>query len=162
MADIWLFDGWNVLHGLSQRAGVLFKSLTPDGLLSILSDFAAQQGCKILVLLDGHGPGGDHRLSWKTSDRVTILYSQDQTADAVLERYLYDHRSQAQFSVVSDDGAIGRLAHGMGARVITTERFASMLNELRNERANKAHENKIHEHGFNRPFGKALEKWKIE
>lgn len=157
-AECWLVDGWNVLHGLSAGLSPKKSLITPEKLLSVLADFAAQTGCRMLVVWDGHGPGGDPKLKVPVSSSVESLYSAGQTADAVLERYLYDHRLEGQFTVITDDNAMTRISRGSGARVFSIARFREMLDEAGKARREKIDETQADAHGFNRPFDRALRK----
>lgn len=156
-SEYWLVDGWNVLHGLSAKASRR-TPFSPEELLSLLADFAAHTGCRMLVIWDGHGPGGDPKVKVPVSSSVESLYSAGKTADDVLERYLFDHRATKQFAVVTDDGAMTRIARGSGARVFSIVRFHEMVQDMHKNRREKTDRAQADAHGFNRPFDQALRK----
>lgn len=158
-AECWLIDGWNVLHGLSAaREGPRRALLSPEALLSLLAGFAAQTGCRMLVIWDGHGPGGDPRLKTPVSKAVESVYSADQTADAVLERYLFEHKLEGAFVVVTDDVAMSRIARGSGARVFSVPRLQELMQEGEKARRERADSAQADSYGFNRPFDEKLKK----
>ena len=161
-AEVWLIDGWNVLHGLSAKGSG--RRMESEELLSLMADFAAHQECRVVVVWDGHGPGGNPKLVLPVTSSVESLYSADKTADAVLERYLFDHRSTARLVVVTDDQAMTTIARGSGARVFSVLIFGQIVEEAKKGRRDWSEGNRADQHGFNRPFGEDFRKkgWKSE
>lgn len=156
---MWLIDGWNVLHGISARDSGR-SPIHAEKLLSLMADFSAHQDCRVVVVWDGHGPGGNPKLVLPVTSSVESLYSADKTADTVLERYLFDHRLNSRFVVVTDDRAMARIARGSGARVFSVPLFSQMLEEVKTGRQEWIDEKKADQHGFNRPFDEAFRKSK--
>lgn len=148
-SETWLFDGWNVLHGLSS---LLQKRLSSEALTSLISGYCAQNGYHGLLIWDGFGPGASAPAAQPAAGLLSVIFSDRLTADAVLERYLYDHRGQGEFVAVTDDGAMTRVARGLGARVFSVKRLAELLDESRQERDDRDHKGRADSHGFNRPF----------
>ena len=151
MAEEWLIDGCNLLY-----ATVSGKS--PKGkkdraaLLAVLAGFAALKAQPVLVVLDGTGEPGE--LDVHHTKFLYVVYSQKVSADACLERLLYERRGQARFTVVTDDRAITNIARGTGAIVLGTGTFLEMVKECRKESSETLAKNKLRSHGFHRPFDK--------
>ena len=144
MQEEWLIDGTNLLH-------VDSKPKTPLEWIHRIAGFAsAQKGRGVLLVFDGKVPSGQ----WESlaSKNLRIESSGDRTADSVIERYLCENKGRFQFTVVTADRAVIRMAHGSGARVMSPKEFKLLLGET--EKANKdvLFDQKVKAHGFHRPF----------
>ena len=149
MVEEWLVDGFNLLHAcLSAKSSK--KKIAREDFLSELAGFAALKGRRMLVVLDGMGAAAE--LDIHHTPLFHVVYSQKVSADACIERLLYERRSEARFTVVTDDRAISNIARGSGALVVGTAQFLEMLKESRNEGAESLNKSKLRAHGFHRPF----------
>ena len=153
MVEEWLVDGYNLLHACAP--GRPSPKNTRETLLSDLAGFAASKGQRMLVVLDGCGE--ESELKVHHTEFLHVVYSQKVTADAYLERQLFERRAQALFTVVTNDRAISNIARGAGARVMGTEAFLEAMKESRKESSETLHKNKARSHGFNRPFEDKLQ-----
>ena len=149
MTDEWLVDGYNLLHarpsGRSQN-----NKKNREELLAALAGFAAAKGQRMRVVLDGAGQPAE--LEFHHTALLRVVYSQKVSADACIEKLLYEHRSQVRFTVVTDDRAISDIARGTGAVVFGTGPFLEMMKESQKESSETLHKNKLRSHGFHRPF----------
>ena len=152
MLEEWLVDGYNLLHACASEASR--RKVSRETLLSELAGFAASKAQRMLVVLDGSGDPAE----WQAhhSEFLRVVYSQKVSADAYLERHLFEHRGKANFTVVTNDRAITNIARGGGARVLGTETFLEMIRETRKESSETLQKNKARSHGFNRPFDDKL------
>lgn len=144
MQEEWLIDGFNLLRADS-------KPKTPLELIHRLAGFAsAQKGRGVLIVFDGKAPEGQ----WESlgSKHLRIESSGALTADSVIERYLYENKGRYQFTVVTADRAVIRMAHGSGARVMSPKEFNLLLNETEKSNKDVLLNQKVRSHGFNRPF----------
>src|SRR5687768_9021898 len=107
MFELWLIDGYNLLHDLNpSRRG---KKPAKEALFDLLADFAAAgKDRRVLLVLDGKGSEGEHDVRRTAS--FEAVYSQDVTADTYIEKSLYDNRAKARLFVVTKDRAITLMA----------------------------------------------------
>ena len=108
----------------------------------------------MMVVMDGYGDPAE--LDIHNTRLFRVVYSQKVSADACIERLLYERRSATRFTLVTDDRAIANMARGGGASVIGTGAFMEMMKESRKESSETLDKNKLRSHGFNRPFGDKL------
>lgn len=149
MVEEWLVDGCNLLHAYPSGRSSKDKN-SRAVLLSALAGFSASQEKHMLVVLDGKGEPAE--LDIHHTSLFRVVYSQKVSADACIERILFERRSQARFTVVTDDRAISNIARGSGAMVVGTAPFLEMLKESRKESTEALDKGKLRSHGFNRPF----------
>ena len=104
----------------------------------------------MLLVLDGKGEFAE--LDIHHTPLFRVVYSQKVSADTYIEKVLFDRRSEARFTVVTDDRAISNIARGSGALVLGTGPFIEMMKESKKEGAESMDKGKIRSHGFHRPF----------
>ena len=149
MAEQWLIDGCNLLHALQSQTSKR-SSLSREKLFALIAEFASFKKTHTLLVLDGVGDEGELR-AYRTA-YFEAVFSQKDSADACIEKYLFQHRQTQDLVVVTDDRAISNMGRGGGARVLSTSMFAELLKECRKEASDVLHKEKSREHGFNRPF----------
>ena len=149
MAEQWLIDGYNLLHALKSFASPKIP-LSREQLFGLLVEFASFKKIQTLLVLDGAGDEGELR-AYRT-DFFEAVYSHAVSADACIEKYLFQHRQTKSLVVVTDDRAVSNMGRGGGARVLSTSTFAEMLKECKKEEADVLNKKKAREHGFHRPF----------
>lgn len=151
--EIWLIDGYNLLHDIQPaKQG---KKPSKEGLFDLLADFAsAGDHRQVLLILDGKGSDAEHDARKTVS--FSVAYSQDVSADAYIEKYLYDHRATARLFVVTNDRAITLLARGGGASVFSTAIFRERVGEVKKDTAERLQKDDARTHGFHRPLDNQL------
>ncbi len=149
MAEEWLVDGYNLLHARPSEKAAKSKKGREE-LLAELADFTAVQGRPMRVVLDGKGDPAE--LDIHRTTLLHVVYSQTVSADACIERLLYELKAQIHFTVVTNDRAIAQLARGSGAAVMGCGDFLDRLKESKKDRSDTLHRDKLRSHGFNRPF----------
>jgi uncharacterized protein len=152
MSEEWLVDGYNLLHAAYPSGSSTRIKPDREAFLAELAGFSALDGKPMLVVLDGAGDQAE--LDKHTAPKFRVIYSQKVSADACIERTLFERRTEARFTVVTDDRAISNIARGSGALVMGAAGFLERLKESRKERADKQAHDKMKGHGFNRPFDK--------
>ncbi len=155
MLEEWLIDGYNFLH--SARIQGKKRSFSREQCFSVLANFASADQRKVLMVLDGHGK--TRELHAYCTDNFQIIYSNELTADSVIERMLCEKKHNSLFVVITKDRAVSQMARGFGARVMEPDEFMVIVDADK-----KAHEDilfheKIRSHGFNRPFEKKLKRF---
>ena len=153
MPEEWLIDGYNLLHS-ALSAGEKGSDISLPRFFSRIADLASSQKHLILMVLDGSG--NDKELDTHRTSFFRVVYSKKISADAYIERYLFENRSRATMTVVTNDRAIIDLARGGGARVLSTAEFSELLQETKLKNADILFKEKVKSHGFNRPFDQKL------
>ena len=148
MVEQWLVDGYNLLHALQARTPR--DPLSREDLFCLAAGFASFKKCDVLLVLDGAGPEAD--LEGYATTHFKAVFSQKGTADAYIERFLYEHRATHRMTVVTDDRAIADIGRGGGAQVLSTLSFAEMLKECSKENSDTLDKERSKGHRFNRPF----------
>jgi predicted RNA-binding protein with PIN domain len=152
MTDIWLIDGYNLLHGISpSRKG---GKPSREALCDMLAGFAAGGPRRVILVLDGKGQ--DAELSARDTKSFTAVYSNKVSADTYIEKYLFDHRGKARLFVVTGDRAIANVARGGGASVLSPKLFMEELKGVQSEASDTLFDQKVKSHGFNRPFDRKM------
>jgi len=103
--DLWLFDGFNVLH-----AGP-WEDVRE--LRDALASFVALRGAQGIVVFDGVGDEG-------TFGPLEVRYAEH--ADQELERLAADNRAKRAVTLVSSDNVVRGTA-GAGVRWVTSQNF---------------------------------------
>lgn len=149
MAEQYLIDGYNLLYAL-RSISPQKNPLSREELFIKLSGFASLKQTRVIVVIDGSGDDSEQE-AYATSF-FNVVLSQKKTADAFIEKYLYDFKAQHSFVVVTADRAITHIARGSGAMVLSPAQFWEMVGETDKQKKDVLWEEKKKSHGFNRPF----------
>lgn len=155
MQEQWVIDGYNLIHGLATKS----SKPSPRELASTLASFASFTKVHVLMVLDG--TGDEAELLPQKTPYFNIVYSKEITADAFIERFIFENREKFHLVVVTRDSAILQIARGSGARTMNVEEFKKEMSEHSKDVEDKLFKNKIESHGFNRPFLDKLKKFKL-
>jgi uncharacterized protein len=117
MEDLLIVDGYNVIGAWPVLSEMKTKELgrARDELLSILSEYQAYSGIKIVVVFDAHQvPGVGKKLK---EYRVDIYYTKEnETADELIERLVKRWSSRRRrITVATSDYTEQRVTFGSGA-----------------------------------------------
>jgi predicted RNA-binding protein with PIN domain len=109
VAELYLFDGYNLLH-----AGGFADARE---LVDRLAGFVAQRGARGVVVFDGAGTDA-------TLGPLEIRYAAH--ADTLLERLTAEHRGHDEVTLVSTDAAL-RSTAGPAVKKLSSQEFAGEL-----------------------------------
>ncbi len=109
MAELYLFDGYNLLH-----AGGFGGARE---LRDALASFVAVRGARGIVVFDGHG-------DLVGRGPLEVRYAPH--ADTVLERLAAEHRDRSEVVLVTSDAAIAAAA-GLAVAKVASAAFAREL-----------------------------------
>jgi uncharacterized protein len=117
MEELLIVDGYNIIGAWPELAKMKKKELgtARDELLSILSEYQAYAGIKIVVVFDAHQvPGIGKKLK---EYRVDIYYTREnETADELIERLVKKWSSRKRrITVATSDYTEQRVTFGSGA-----------------------------------------------
>ena len=162
MTEEWLIDGCNLLHSFPSK-----------NWCERLAGFASAKQCPVTFVLDGVGDDAEFEKSRTRFFRVVYangssphhLFGREcgrsprdrnkqvvGSADCLIERYLFQHKGKASFTVVTNDRMVTNIACGFGALVIKNNRFVEILRETEDNTKTILWEEKMKSHGFHRPF----------
>lgn len=149
MQELWLIDGYNLLHAL--RSEVSPKDApSREKLFALAAEFASLKKYRTLLVLDGAGDPA--QLEAYRTGCFEAVFSQKVSADTCIEKHLYEERGKARMTVVTNDRAIANIARGCGAAVMSASAFYGLLGECRREGEEWRQKEKSRGHRFNRPF----------
>ena len=149
MAEQWLIDGYNLLYAL-QSQDPQRSSPSREQMFAFVAEFASFKKLNTLIVLDG--TGNDAELSAYRTDCLEVVYSQKVPADTYIERYLFENRDKKRLVVVTNDRAIGNIACGCGAGLLSTSLFWEQLKASQKDSGDLIQKQRSKQHGFNRPF----------
>ena len=113
---ILIVDGDNVFRAMGLIKG---KNLSEvEQFLQKLERIAAERDWDVLVVFDG-----PERLLPRESGLLVVQYGKGQSADALIERSVYQEKDRARVVVVTQDLAVTNMVLGMGARAWKLQRF---------------------------------------
>lgn len=152
MPEEWLIDGYNLLHSLPPRGPRAVRN--KESLFSRIAAYSSATARQITVVLDGVGKSAD------STGLFQILYSQKESADTVIEKYVLRRKAgpsaslerSPQLYVVTDDTALTNFVRGTGAYVIGTREFFRLVTTAERENNDLLFWQSAKSHGFHRPF----------
>lgn len=137
MGTHYYIDGYNVLHKsslLRPMLDVSFESAR-EALIDKVALFAATTDHPVTVVFDGrratYGERVDHGRAVR---RYDVVYTRgDLSADAWIERMVFNSPNRRDIVVVSGDRAIRNQCRGMGAMVMDADNFLKTVGGMRQE-----------------------------
>jgi predicted RNA-binding protein with PIN domain len=126
MPLLYYIDGYNVLHHSTQLRPLLkvdFETAR-DALVEKVARFCVNANQSARVVFDGRGRRAEHAPHIPKVPGLEVLYSPGhQTADALIERQVYNAPERRHIVVVSGDRSLRDLCTGMGAMVMSPDNF---------------------------------------
>jgi predicted RNA-binding protein with PIN domain len=110
VADLYLFDGFNLLH-----AGP-YSDVRE--LVDALASFVAMNGARGVVVFDGVGDDA-------TRGPLVVRYAAD--ADTLLERLAADHRADERVTLVTSDSTVSATSGGEVAKISSQTFFRDLV-----------------------------------
>jgi predicted RNA-binding protein with PIN domain len=109
VADLYLFDGYNLLH-----AGPFGEARE---LVDALASFVAVRGARGVVVFDGVGDDVDR-------GPLAVRYAAD--ADTLLERLAAEHRADESVTLVTSDATVAATSGGAVAKLSSQTFFRDL------------------------------------
>lgn len=130
MTTTYFIDGYNVLHKLQSDQAGWDLELARDRLIDMVADFCSATGEAATIFFDGTGRMPDTTRHGTGQPR--IVYSpKKRSADAMIEKAVYEGQRRETIVVVTADRAIRDLCTGMGALAMAPENFFSVAEDAR-------------------------------
>lgn len=135
MAEHYFIDGYNVLHrskALRRRADQDLESAR-EALVDRVAQYCASSGARATIVFDGQGPREERVANARGAAGLDLIYAAAQkSADAIIERAVYQLPHRRDAIVVSGDRGITDLCIGLGALVMTPDAFLSTITDETN------------------------------
>ncbi len=136
MALTYYIDGYNLLHSsarLAKLAGADFEAAR-NGLVDEVARFCIATGEEVRLIFDGRGKRTGHVPATPGVSGLKVTFTpHDRTADAVIERAVYQASHRGRVVVVTGDRGIRDLCVGLGALVMSPEHFFSTAHAVYQE-----------------------------
>jgi len=133
MAEVHLVDGYNVIHQSQKLLHLIRQDMETarEAFIDKVAHFCIQTGKHVIIVFDGRGPQIVQKVAHNRNvPTLEVLYSPGHlTADAVIERMVYQSPRKMDVVVVTSDRGVRDLCRGMGALVMDTPNFLSSLEE---------------------------------
>ena len=135
MSEILLVDGYNVIHQSQKLQHLVRQDLETarEALIDKVAHYCIQTGKHVVIVFDGRGPRVVQRSAHNRAvPTMEVLYSPGHlTADAVIERMVYQKERKMDAVVVTSDRGVRDLCRGMGALVMDANNFLQSIQETR-------------------------------
>jgi predicted RNA-binding protein with PIN domain len=130
MAEHYFIDGYNVLHrstSLRQSAREDFES-GRERLIDRVAQYCASTGIRATIVFDGQGPREERDSNVRGVLGLDVVYAAaSKSADAIIERTVYQLPNRRSAVVVSGDRGITDLCIGLGALAMTPDAFLATI-----------------------------------
>lgn len=137
MADLYYVDGYNVLHKSRSLRALVRQDLESarEALLERIGQYCISSGKHVVLVFDGRGRFrseiAPHHLR---VPHLEVQFAPEHlTADAVIERLIYNRNNRLDAVVVSNDRGLRDLCRGMGALTMEADSFLATIREDRQE-----------------------------
>lgn len=129
---MYYIDGYNVIYHCPQLRPLAHKGseAARDALVDQVSRFCTVTGEQAKIVFDGRGRQSQTDVPWRASPGLEVVYSPGhQSADTMIERFVYGTDNRHEVMVVSGDRGIRDLCRGFGAFVMEPAHFLSLVEE---------------------------------
>ena len=130
-----VIDGYNLLHAgeewkelLKDKEGV---AVARERLLDILANYAGFTGHKVTLVFDAYRRPGASGTSEEIHGVEVVYTHEDETADAYIERLVYETGKKERIRVITSDALIQTLTLSHGALRTSSREFLTELEETR-------------------------------
>jgi len=125
MIDLLVIDGYNVIHALNRYRDLRREGMETavDKLLADLINLTGSAGMDIVVVFDGRRAGSETKIG-----RLTVVYSNaGQTADAVIERLVFESAGEVKIAVCTGDYAQQKVVGRRGVRRMAPRELEDLM-----------------------------------
>lgn len=145
--NILIIDGYNIINEWSH----LKKELKESGLeharnklIEIMVEYHSFTGDKVVVVFDGYGTNKSYITKTDELGIEVIFSKHNQTADALIERLVYQEREKGKtILVASRDMAMVRMIEGWDCFTLSPQKLEEMVKEVKEEIKSLAREKKL-------------------
>lgn len=123
-------DGYNVINSWSNLKKEKETSLESarQKLVDILHNYGAINGCKIVIVYDGHKVTGNVENKYEHNKNLVVVFTKDgETADAYIEREVHNLGRRFEVYVVTSDSLEQQTIFQRGAVRISSVEFYNLV-----------------------------------
>jgi len=125
--DLYIVDGYNVLHAMFRGAEKEEIFARRDWLADQLASFVALQGALGVLVFDGQGPRSTSSQPIKNAPVEVVFAGGRFTADTLIARRIAEQPADVRVFVVSADQEVQRTASRAGVSRMTPSEFAELI-----------------------------------
>ncbi|HRK35337.1 MAG TPA: NYN domain-containing protein [Candidatus Hydrogenedentes bacterium] len=132
MPALYLIDGYNLIHHCPQLQRLAHSDFEAarDDLIERVSRFSGTTNEPAKIVFDGRGRAEQPHKPFRGAPGLEVVYSPGHlTADAVIERHVYNAPHRRDIVVVTGDRGIRDLCRGLGSLVMSPEHFLTIVEE---------------------------------
>ena len=132
MANIYYIDGYNVIHRSTSLRPLLAQSFETarEALIENVSRFCIATGQQVTIVFDGRGRRAEQGTPLAQTPKLSVVYAPGHlSADAWIERTVYQAADRRSVVVVSGDHGIRSLCRNLSAMVIDPDTFLADIRE---------------------------------
>ncbi|NLL19338.1 MAG: NYN domain-containing protein [Clostridia bacterium] len=129
-----IVDGYNVINNWPEFDHTKVEDLAHarDYLIQLLSNYQALTGQQVILVFDAHQVEGQEQV--EIINGVRIIYSRKgETADAVIERLVYNFAGDNRVTVATSDWLQQRIVLGKGGLRISSRELRELVLQTRQE-----------------------------
>lgn len=122
-------DGYNVINSWSELNSIKEYSYEAARakLIDLLINYAAFNGCKLILVFDAHMVKGSIEKKEKTGNMTIVFTKADETADSYIERVVNNIGRKAEVYVVTSDNLEQQLIFQRGANRVSSVEFKNWV-----------------------------------
>lgn len=147
MNAVYLIDGYNLMYRVPRVRDTMrtdFEAAREE-LIVLVIGFCTASGNRVKIVFDGRGERQEASMPPMAGRGVEVIFAPNHlTADAVIERMVYQSGARQAYVVVTGDRGIRDLCQHMGAFVMTPENFLTSLKEAQTSLRQAADVEKLH------------------
>jgi len=132
MSEHYYIDGYNLLHANPDWSAMADVDLemARDMLIDRVSRWSARTGHPVCIFFDGKGRSHDRSDKDPRRPNVDIVYTSSRlSADALIERGVYEAPKRDTVIVVTSDRGISDFCLGLGALTMRAPNYLSLLQD---------------------------------
>ncbi len=132
MANVYYIDGYNVIHRSSVLKPLAARSFETarEALIEKVARFCSATGQKVTIVFDGRGRRAEHGNPAQHTPGLAVVYAPGHlSADAWIERTVYQSENRRAIIVVSADQGIRSLCRNLNALVVDPDTFLAEIRE---------------------------------
>lgn len=157
MKEYLIIDGYNVIYYSAQVRGLSEFDLEDEreSLIHAAADYSGYTGCELTVVFDAYNrEDGDERIE-KRADIQIVFTPHDTTADAYIERLVYDmtgsmqrtqRRERDLITVVTSDNTLQQVILACGATRMSSREFLAEIKRVKDESVKEKNRKELPEH----------------
>jgi predicted RNA-binding protein with PIN domain len=133
MPTKYYIDGYNVLHKSSLLRGIARRDIEAarEQLIDKIVPFCIATGYQVYLVFDGRGAHLPQRAEhYRSVNNLEVIYAPGHlSADAVIERAIYQEKNRLDVVAVTNDRGVRDLCSGMGALTMEAGSFLQIVRE---------------------------------